>query len=136
MKNATEMLPLREIDDGGTELLPKLNVSVSAAAESEDAIVITLQMKDMQDNLARSSLIEFWVGTTSRGAPSATSNTVTVSTGTTIQTLTSNAHYRVMSNTSGVVAFSLGVSGAATRYIMTVCPDGTVLPSSAVTFAA
>ena len=79
-------------------------------------------------------LLRFWVDDTEYGAPDATGNTVSVTTGTIARTLTANGDYEVISNASGTVVFDLTVAGDATRWIMAEI-DG-VIGTDELTFTA
>ncbi len=99
------------------DLMPNLNIT--AAAEAADKRTITVQTRDAADNnLAERVLVRVWVGTSDYAAPSATGNTVAVETGTTYETETANAAYKIISDADGKVEIGITISGAATRYVM------------------
>jgi len=122
--------PIESLQD----LLPNLNIT--AGAEDTDVREITIQARDAaNNNLAERVLVRVWIATSDYGAPSATGNTVSVGTGTTYETETANAAYKIISNADGAVVFDVQISGAATRYIMAEI-DGRIYSSGAVEWAA
>ena len=138
MAHASEILTLREIPDTSSEQLPKLNVTFSHGTETGgNSITTTIQVYDKQDALARHTLLRVWYAATANGVPDATGNTVTAAgTGAIIETVTANAQYIVETNSSGVVTMANVVAGAATRYLNVALPDGEVIASSVITWAA
>ena len=62
------------------------------------------------------NLVRIWIAASDYGAPSATNNTFSLTTGTQYEAETANAAYKIISNSSGVVVFDLSVSGGASRY--------------------
>ncbi|MEN6535162.1 MAG: hypothetical protein ABFD89_15975 [Bryobacteraceae bacterium] len=69
--------------------------------------------------LTEAALVRVWIAATDKGAPSATDNTVAVTTGTTVQAITANAHYLVLSDATGNIALTVTVAGSGDRYVMT-----------------
>lgn len=109
---------------------------VTAGAEANDKRTVTVQARDAADNaLAGRFLIHFWIAAADYGAPDATGNTVSVTTGTTCQTLTANANYAVVSDANGKILFDLTISGAATRFVLAEI-DGRVHSSGALAWSA
>jgi hypothetical protein len=116
------------------DLLPSLNVT--AGQESDDKRTITIQARDAAGNdLAERVLVRVWIATADYAAPSAEGNTVTVQTGTTYETETANAAYKLISDADGKVEIAVTISGAASRYVFAEI-DGTVYSSGEVTWAA
>jgi len=112
------------------------NLNITAGAESADKRTITVQARDAADNnLAERFLVRVWIAAANFGAPDATGNTVAVETGTTYETETANAAYKVISDGSGTVAIGVTISGAASRCIMAEI-DGRIYSSSQVDWAA
>jgi len=70
------------------------------------------------DAIAERALLRVWVSDTDFGAPSDTDNTVAVATGTTIQTVTANAHYLILTDATGAAEIRVTLTGAASRYVM------------------
>jgi|GEM_PF-1190364 len=115
-------------------LLPGL--SVTAGAEAGDTRLITVQARDAAgNNLAERVLVRVWLAESDFGAPSAAGNTVSVATGTTYETETANAAYKVISTAGGAAAVNVTISGAATRYVMAEI-DGRVYSSGQIDWAA
>lgn len=111
-------------------LMPNLNIT--AEAEAADKRTITIQARDAADNdLAERVLVRVWIGAADYGAPSATDNTVAVETGTTYETETTDAAYKIISDATGKVEIGVTISGAATRYIMAEI-DGRIYSSGQV----
>jgi len=112
------------------DAIPQLDISASAeGATSADTIDVTLQVQDASGtSLAKQHLLRVWIDDAEFGAPDATGNTVTVSTGTTMQTLTSDADYELLTDATGVVQIDIAVSGSASRYVMAEL-DGVVYSS-------
>jgi len=116
------------------DVIPNLNVT--AGAEAADKRTITVQARDAADNnLAQRVLVRVWIAATEYAAPDATGNTVAVETGTTYETETANAAYKVISDANGTVAIGVTISGAASRYIMAEI-DGRIYSSGQVDWAA
>ena len=68
--------------------------------------------------IAEAALVRVWFATTANGAPSATNNTVAVTTGTIIQAVTANAHLLVATDANGAIALNVTINTAGTRYLM------------------
>ena len=63
-------------------------------------------------------LVRVWYSTTDGGAPSDTDNTVAVHTGaTSIQAITANAHYLVLTSATGEAELRATLAGAGDRFI-------------------
>ena len=95
----------------------RAEVKVTAAAEATNARRITLQVIDrLKKTFPGRWLIDVFVTGSSGGNPSATGNTVSWVTGFPL-TVTANAWYRVITDSTGLAVFDLTISGAATRYV-------------------
>ena len=105
-------------------------LTITAGTEATDARTITIQ-----SSLAQRFRVRLWIATADYGSPDATGNTYALVTGTALATRTANADYEVISDASGTVAFTLNISGAATRYILAEV-DGRIYSSGALTWAA
>lgn len=130
----------------GSELLTHLRqqfsmplgmVKVSAGSEALNIRRLTLQVIDRAKRDAPGQwVLLVWLSPTSGGAPSATGNTVSVVAGTgTLQTITANAAYRLITDANGRAQIDVEISGAATRYVETVV-EGKVRESAAITWGA
>ena len=116
------------------DLMPHLNIT--SGGEVGDTHTVTIQARDAaENNLAQRFLVRLWVDDAEYGAPDATGNTVAVTTGTTYETETANAAYKVVSDASGTVIITLVVAGDATRYVMAEV-DGRIYSSGALSFTA
>lgn len=101
---------------GADTYAPKL--ALSKSAESADNIDFTIQVTTPRDvNFAKRVLLDVWIGTAQWGAPAGT-QTVTVQTGTLIQTVAANQHIRVQTDATGKAVIRVNVAGAATRWLM------------------
>lgn len=108
---------------------PAGGLTVTAGAESSDKRTLTIQ------GGSHRQVVDVWIATADYGAPSATGNTVAIDTGTILETITANAHYRVISDATGKVDVGITISGAATRYILAQV-DGRIYSSGQVDWAA
>lgn len=70
------------------------------------------------DAITEAALVRVWFGTTANGAPSATNNTVAVTTGTIIQAVLANAHLLVATDAAGAIALNVTINTDGTRYLM------------------
>jgi len=123
-------LGLTQLAAAVVDLMPKLNVS--AGSQSDHTRAITIQLQDADGNsLGERVLVQLWIDDSAYGAADATGNAVSVTTGTTLETITANAHYTVVSDGNGTVVFDLTVGAGGTRYIMAEI-DGRIYSSGAV----
>lgn len=114
------------------DLLPNLNVT--AGAEVAHVRAVTVQLRDGGNNaLAARGRFRLWIAATEYAAPSATDNTVAITTGAQLRELTANADYEVISDAAGTVVFNLTVAGTVTRYVMAEL-DGRIYSSGALSF--
>ncbi len=115
------------------DLMPNLNIT--AAAEVANERTITIQAQDAaNNNLAERFLIRVWIGTADYGAPVAADGS-SVDTGTTYEIETADAAFKIISDATGKVEVTFGMTGAATRYIMAEI-DGRIYSSGQVDWAA
>lgn len=79
----------------------------------------SIQVKDrLRKDWAGRWVVLVWVSETDGGDPSATGNTVAVVAGTyTVQTVTANAVYVLLTDANGSAAFDLTIAGTASRYV-------------------
>lgn len=112
------------------------SLSITAGAEASDIRAVTVQAKDAAEiDLAQRLLIRVWIAGSEGGAPDATGNTATVTTGTAIESKTANADYHLISDTNGKIVFNLEIAGAASRYVMAEV-DGRIYSSGQLDWAA
>ncbi|MEE8169128.1 MAG: hypothetical protein V3T70_01140 [Phycisphaerae bacterium] len=142
IETASDALQLK--DDGITAaklaaalaaVVPQVAITVGAEdSPAADDRVITLQMQDAQAvALSEHGLLRVWISTVDFNAPSASGNTVTVTTGIIYETDLANAAYVIIADPSGTAAVKINITGTATRYIM-VELDGRIYSSGAVTW--
>lgn len=117
--------------------VPLARCTVTAGDEALNVRRLTIQVIDRLGREAAGRwVVLVYISATSGGDPSATGNTVSVVAGTgTLETVTSNAAYRLITDADGQAQIDLTVSGSATRYVSTIV-EGKVRESAAVTFAA
>lgn len=108
---------------------PVGGLTIAAGEESADQRTITVQGGPWRQK------VRLWISTTAYGAPSAAGNTVSVATGTTLETVVANADYEVVCDADGKVEVDITISGAASRYVMAEV-DGRVYASDEITWAA
>lgn len=107
--------------------------SVSVSAEATNVVTVSIQARDRKGrDIEKAVLIEVWVATSSGGSPAGVQS-VAFTTGTVIQTISSNQHYRVRTNSTGLAVLTITISGAATRYVSAVIL-GEVEDSTAATW--
>jgi len=104
-------------------------LAIAAGAESADKRTVTIQSGPWRQK------VRFWIATSDYGAPGAAGNTVSIATGTTLQTLVAHADYEVISDAAGTVEVDITVSGAASRYLLAEV-DGRIYSSGEITWAA
>jgi hypothetical protein len=86
----------------------------------------TIQVQDANGNsLAQVCMLDVWIGTADLGAPVATTS-LTISTGTIIQTVLANGHFRILTDANGTakVVANPG-AGVFTKYLMAVLAGST-----------
>ncbi|MGH7146049.1 MAG: hypothetical protein ACREJ2_18205 [Planctomycetota bacterium] len=114
-------------------LLPAAVLSVGAeGTPGPDDRQVTVQVQDAGgSNLAANFLLRMWVSTADKGAP-AGAQTVTVATGTAIQSVAANQDLWIETDATGKAVLTLNIAGAATLYCMAAL-SGKVI-STPVTF--
>jgi hypothetical protein len=95
---------------------------------------VTVTAKDVAGaTLAQARLVRVWVAETAYGAPSTNNiESLTLSGGTAIQTVTAGADYIYLTAATGVASAEVVGTGAGTNYVMVA--DGGYVTSAAVTF--
>ena len=112
------------------------NLAITFGQETDDTIAVTLQARDLQGvALAERFLVRVWIATSDYGAPDATDNTVSVTTGTVHTIEAADAAYTVVSDANGTVVLNVTVSGSATRCVLAEI-DGRVHSSGTITWTA
>jgi len=124
----------RDITDWRDRGILRVTGYPQISAEAEAAYAANERRITLQGIDAR-QMVRLWISDADYGAPSATDNAVTIETGTTYETETAHAAYKVISDADGVVKFDLTIAGAATRYVM-VEIDGKIYSSGALTWSA
>lgn len=99
------------------------NQRVPTAAEVTQTVTLrgdaTIAVKTGDgDSITEAALVRVWFGTTDNGAPSATNNTVAVTTGTIIQEVLADAHLLVATDADGAIALNVTINTDGTRYLM------------------
>ncbi len=137
MAYPTELRPVRELAYGATDQVPNINVVLSVGAENTgtNTIIITGQVYTFDDALARLTGLKVWLSATAGGVPSAVT-AGTVSTGVVIHELTANGAWDLVTNSSGAFGVTAIIAGAATRYLCVQLPDGEIVSSAVITWAA
>lgn len=99
---------------------PIASVRLTAGTQAGNARTFTGQVIDRRGaSMSGRWVVLVTVAATDGGAPSATDNTLSVTAGSLLETVTADACVRVMTAADGTFAFSLtlGGSGARTRYV-------------------
>ncbi len=112
-------------------------VDISVGAESSDTIQVAVQLKDIQgNNLSGNYLIRAWLSDSQYGAEcsAAPNNGTSWSTGTVLETQTSDKRWLVITDGTGKAVLDVSDTGTPTFYL-NVEIDGKVYASSAITFA-
>lgn len=110
------------------ELLAARAVSAAITITDNDDSTgtIAIQLQDGEDDpVEESRLIEVWVGATA-GAPTASIGTLSVEDGITVQTITANAHLRLLTDATGYAEILLTPSAVPDDAFVTVVVDGRV----------
>jgi hypothetical protein len=114
----------------------RAEVRVSYAAEAADVRRFTVQVVDRSGRAITKSLWTLMVmfGTNARGLPSGT-QTVTLVTGTLIQTISTHQCVMVATDEYGKAEFDVEVTGAGTRYVTGVVLGEIQPPTAGVVWA-
>lgn len=92
--------------------------TASAGAEAADARSVTVQVVDRLFKPWKGLwLVELYLSTTATGAPGGT-QTVSFTAGNVLETIRPNQHWRVCTNTLGVLSLDVTIVGAASRYVL------------------
>jgi len=124
-----------QLADAIADLVPKITVAVGS--ESANTIQVTAQVRDAQDNANPATfLLHAWLSAAAYGpeVTTAPNGGVTVGVGATLETVTANKRWRVLTNTTGAARFDLVDSGTPTFYL-NVELDGKVYASLPITFS-
>ena len=114
------------------DLLP--GVSFSIGQESGDVREVVVQLRDAEgQELAQRFRVRVWLAESDFGAPSAAGNTVAVTAGTVLRTITAHADYELITGADGSAGLSITVTGSATRYVLAEV-DGRIYSSGPVTW--
>lgn len=115
---------------------PLAEPAFTASAEVSNVITLQIQLRDRhRRNVVGRWPVDLWITTAADGAPSATGNTVSVITGTTMQVYTANAAYRILTDDTGLAAITITIAGAATRFVYATI-GGEAFASPELTWAA
>ena len=108
---------------------PSATASVDATTNT-----VTLAVSDTAAaTIADRRVIRVWASTTAFGAPSTNNiESLTLSGGTALQTITAKAHYLYVTGTNGTASASIVGSAAGTNYLMVA--DGGAVSSTTVVF--
>lgn len=107
-------------------------------AEADDVINVAIQLKDHQgNNLQQRCCIGWYLSSDANGdALASAPDTVAIGTdGLLIEELADQSG-KVICEADGDIDINIGKSGAATYYLVLVMPDGSLVVSDAITFAA
>lgn len=113
----------------------------SNGAEAADAIAVSIQLKNaLGDDLANRAAVDAYLSDDANGdtllASSATLSVAAGTDGVVIEQSTDNS-FKLVSEADGDIDVTITeTSGAATYYLVLVMPDGRLVPSAAITFAA
>ncbi len=111
---------LQEIGDDPTGV-----VTVEAGAEVANVRELTLQVRDrLGKPWPGRWLVWFFLSPTENGDPSASGNSVAVTTGTIFQAVIADAAYQVLTDEDGKIVVELDVSGTGTRWVHTMADRG------------
>lgn len=123
-----------DVADALADAVPTVHLTVGD--EDSNEISVTAQVRDVQGNdLAGRFLLRVWLADAANGGLCATAPNggVTISTGTTLETITANKYYLVITDADGTAVIDVSDTGTPTLYVH-VELDGVVYASDAVTF--
>jgi len=107
--------------------------TINAGAETSDKVDVTIQLKNYSnENLAKATTV---IGYISSLTGNITSITATGTTGK-VETLLTNSTYRLTTDATGKVVVQFGTVQAGSFYFNVALPNGTVVQSAQITFAA
>lgn len=94
-----------------------LEVTISKGAETADVIRWTLQVTDRRGRVALGPfVVHLWVSAADTGVPGG-SQTVTVVTGSALDTHTANVRYTVLTSATGLIELDIEVTGSGDRTV-------------------
>lgn len=101
---------------------PVGGLAITASAESANGRTVTITGGPYRQR------IRVWIATADFGSPDATGNTFALVTGTQLAQVVANADYTLITDGTGVAAFTITIAGAATRYVLAEV-DGRIISS-------
>ena len=122
-------------------LLPKLNLAASLTfsigAEAANVILVTVQVKnENNDNLATKVGLRFYLSSDAAGITPATVTTIAAgASGGVTDATTSSGVLITTAAGLGIISLTAG-TGAVTRYLNVIMPNGEIVTSSVITWAA
>lgn len=115
-------------------------VTYTIGAEAGNVITVACQLTDADgDDMAIACVVEQYLSSDSAGQTrvAAATSLASGTDGTILTEFTSNSHWTTTSEADGDIDIAIGdASGAATYYLNTVLPNGKIVTSSVITFAA
>jgi len=114
---------------GAAFIRPAGGLSITAAAEDNDARVVTVQ------GLSGRNRLRVWVAADDFGSPSAAGHTAAVTAGTVLREVVANADYEIITAADGAAALTITLSGAGSRYVLAES-DGRIFSSGELTWSA
>lgn len=128
-----------EADELATALSDLLNtVSISVGSESGNNIDVSIQVKDVKtaaNSVAARRVLEVWLSDTNSGGITATAPSAgaSVQTGTAMDVITTDKHFRLITDATGAAVVRVSEVGAVTWYLAVRLQDRIVY-SGAITF--
>lgn len=118
-----------------------LNAAIVVGTESADVINVTIQLKQAKsgNDLAERGAVFAYLSDDANGdsiAATAPDGNVAVGTDGLLIPVVADKAFRLVSEADGDIDLDIGESGAATWYLILVMPDGRLIASDAITFAA
>lgn len=99
---------------------PLRRAPATIGAEVANTRTITLQVRDRINRpVTGRFVVELWISTSSGGGPGGT-QTVSVSSGTIMQTIAANQQYELLTAADGTLAIDITITGAASRWVSTI----------------
>lgn len=118
----------------------KIGAAFTIGAETSDTITVNIQLKDRDNGneLSERAAIGFYLSDNANGdTVVAAATSLVAGTDGIMQEFISNSAGRLVSEADGDIDVVIGdASGAATYYLVLVMPDGKLVVSSVITFAA
>lgn len=106
-------------------------------ANGADAIDVVCQLVDMAGNaVAQRVVVWAYYSVDPQDYVPVSATAVTIVTGTTIRAIAANLLYVVATDANGVVTIRAAIPGASTKYLNLVLPDGRIVSSALLTWAA